>query len=283
MEGNEGLSPNELAAMEGEDETNDDALLSAVVGEEEEAELDKEAETTAAVDKPAAEKKAAAEAGDETPTGESAFLLPEVDVIEVPAGIPAVPFQFRDDGKVLPAFQGQFEALDAKYDAGDLPLTQYNEQRDALKAQMSNEKAADQLWQAECETFWRHNQEWRSGTPLGDMLNGEVMRLAASEKAAGLSGIELIYAAKERVSTAIQSVRGSAKPEPKGEPTPAEKRPASPRPAAATHALGAAPAAAAAEVGQGEFAHLENLQGLDLEAAVAGMTAEQRDRWTREA
>jgi hypothetical protein len=110
------------------------------------------------------------------------------------------------------------------------------------------------------------------------MLNGEVMRLAASEKAAGLSGIEIIYAARERVSLAIASVRGPGK----AEPPAGEKRPSSPRPAAATHALGAAPAAAPAEVGRGEFAHLDTLQGLDLEAAVAGMTAEQRDRWTRE-
>jgi hypothetical protein len=287
MELNEGLSPNELAAMEGEDETNDDALLSAVVGEEEEAEPgEKETETdgkpaAAAAETPAAQKEPGVEAGGETPTGESAFVLPELDEIVVPAGIPAVSFQFRDDGKILPAFQGSFQELDAKYDAGELPLSQYNEQRDALRAQMSNEKADAQLWTAECETFWRHNKDWRSGTPLGDMLNGEVMRLAASEKSAGLTGIEIIYAAKERVSKAIASVRPD-KAASKAELPAGAKRPASPRPAPATHALGAAPAAAPADVGGGEFTHLDNLQGLDLEAAVAGMTADQRDRWTRE-
>jgi len=290
MEGKEGLSPEELAAMEGEDETQTDELLASVAGEgdeavsgEEEGKSEKEPEGKAPVtedgDKPGVPSSST--------SAETVFSLPELgetEEIEVPADIPPVRFRFRDDGKVLPEFKDQFTGLDARYDEGDITLSEYNEQRDALKAQMNNAKADVQLWTAECETFWQHNKEWRLGTPLGDMLNGEVIRLAASEKAAGLSGIELIYAAKERVSQALDSVRGRRQIEAETKPATLDgkKRPASPRPAAATHALGTAPAAAPAEVGQGEFAHLDNLQGLDLEAAVASMTPEQRDRWTRE-
>jgi hypothetical protein len=42
------------------------------------------------------------------------------------------------------------------------------------------------------------------------------------------------------------------------------------------------PAAAAPEVGRGEFTHLDNLNGLDLERAVAALSPEQRERWAAE-
>ncbi len=316
-ENNEGLSPEELAAIEGEDETQTDDLLAAVAGAGDEAGADVsseggeksaggEAGSEAGAETPpdgdAAEPGAAApdgEGGDpdkeisggggekpagETPAAEEPVLtLPESATIEVPENIPQVRFQFRDDGQVLPGYQPRFVELDEKYESGDLPLSEYNEQRDALKAAMNNEKADAQLWQAECETFWRHNKDWRPGTPLFDMLNGEIMRLAQNEQAQGLSGIEIIYAAHKRVSEAVAALQpnGGAKPkEPAGNP--AGKRPASPKPSAAAHALGTIPPAAPADVGQGEFAHLDNLEGLELEAAVAAMTPAQRDRWVKE-
>lgn len=284
MSENAGLSPNELAAMEGEDETQTDDLLEAVAGEEEE-EAGAAADEEAAVAVSAAETTTAAAETVTTETTETAvapdldLTLAAGDVLEVPANLPVVRFQFRDDGQVLPEFAEQFAELDTKYEAGTLPLAQYNEQRDVLRAEMGNIKADAQLWAAECDTFWKHNPNWKPGSPLADMLDGEVRRLAAQGTEQGLSGIEIIYAAQARVIKAIDAVRtpGAATAT-----TTTTARPASPRPAAATHALAAMPAAAAADTGKGEFAHLDTLAGLDLERAVAGLSADQRERWAQE-
>jgi membrane protein involved in colicin uptake len=48
--------------------------------------------------------------------------------------------------------------------------------------------------------------------------------------------------------------------------------------------LGGVPSAGENDLGkdnEGEFAHLNGLNGMDLEVAVAGMTPEQQDRWAR--
>lgn len=291
MEQNDGLSPEELAAIEGEDETQTDDLLEAVAennpkgdddAPDEEAPAEAVPEEAAAAVKeeqegddpekgpgPVEEPEAQAKKdGDEVEPAGMPLDTGEIGEIKVPDNIPHVRFQFRDDGQVLPEYKERFSELDDKYEAGYLPLGDYNEQRDALKAEMANIKANAQLWQAECEAFWAHNKDWQPGTPLFDMLNGEVRRLAASEQASGLSGIELIYAAQERVSHAIAALNPPAgQPKPNsGKPaeSKASHRPASPKPPDTTHALGTVPPAAPAEVGRGEFAHLETLEGLEL-------------------
>jgi hypothetical protein len=87
---------------------------------------------------------------------------------------------------------------------------------------------------------------------------------------------------KDRVEQALGVVR-----EPAAQPMQNAKaggqRPAAARPNPATHALGTMPAAAPAEVGGGEFKHLDTLSGLELERAVAALTPDQRDRWAAEA
>lgn len=286
MEGNEGLSPAELAAMDGEDETNSDELLEAVAGSDEVGEGETDGDTAGVAQVAAAGEAATAAAAAAVIPEPAAELVADSVTIEVPENLPPVAFQFRDDGKVLPEFAPEFAKLDEQYEEGNLPLSAYNAQRDALKAQMNNVKADGQLWQAECETFWRHNKDWRPGTPLFDMLDGEVKRLAASEQAQGLTGLQTIYAAQARVSRVLSGLQPQAG---KQQATAAAaagkdegKRPASPRPSAVAHALGAMPAAAAAEVGKGEFAHLDTLAGLDLERAVAALSPEARERWTME-
>ncbi len=307
MDGKDGLSPEELAAMEGEEENQTDEILEEIAGEEETDEAEETEEETESGDEDAAEKGAgegpadeeessqkrqeqpgaetgaAADAGGED-AARGALALPEIGEITVPENLPQVQFQFRDDGKVLPEFQPKFASLDEKYEAGEVTLSDYNAQRDTLRAEMNNLKADEQRWQTECETFWRHNQDWRPGSPLFDMLNGEVMRLAQSEQAQGLSGLQIIYAAQARVQQAIEGLHPSGKASVKKEAKPAKEaaRPAAVRPPAATHALGATPAASPAETGGGEFAHLETLSGLDLERAVAAMTPDQRERWAQE-
>lgn len=285
MEGNEGLSPEELAAMDGEDETNSDELLEAVAGSDEDGAGETDGEDAGETQADGAGEAAAAVAVTPEPAAVAAAVaVADPAHIVVPENLPAVAFQFRDDGKVLPEFAPEFAKLDEQYEEGNLSLSAYNAQRDALKAQMNNVKADGQLWQAECETFWRHNKDWQPGTPLFDMLDGEVKRLAASEQAQGLTGLQVIYAAQERVGKALAALQPQAG---KHQATAAAgkdegKRPASPRPSVVAHALGTMPAAAAAEVGGGEFAHLDTLSGLDLERAVSALSPEARERWTME-
>lgn len=285
MEGNEGLSPEELAAMDGDEETNSDEFLEAVAGSDEVGGGETDGEDAGETQAEGAGEAAAAVAVIPEPAAVAAAVADPAHIV-VPENLPAVAFQFRDDGKVLPEFAPEFAKLDEQYEEGNLSLSAYNAQRDALKAQMNNVKADGQLWQAECETFWRHNKDWRPGTPLFDMLDGEVKRLAASEQSQGLTGLQMIYAAQARVSKALVALQPQAG---KQQATAAAaagkdegKRPASPRPSAVAHALGAMPAAAAAEVGGGEFAHLDTLAGLDLERAVAALSPEARERWTME-
>jgi transcription initiation factor TFIID subunit TAF12 len=89
-------------------------------------------------------------------------------------------------------------------------------------------------------------------------------------------------AAKTGVETALGLMPKPAAPGAQQQQQKPAERPASPRPATAAHALGAMPAAAAPEVGRGEFTHLDNLNGLDLERAVAALSPEQRERWAAE-
>jgi hypothetical protein len=222
----------------------------------------------------AAPENAAAVEAPAAVAAETDSLMPVIaadEQIEVPANIPPVSFRFRDDGKILPEFEGQFSALDDKYEAGEVTLREYNQQRDALRADMLAVKQDSQLWQAECETFWKHNPQWRPGGVLFDMLNGEVIRIASSEQGKTLAGIEVIYAAQARVEKAVASVRGGKQPEPakpdadKGGGGETDKRPTAERPDLKT--LGGLPAAESPET-QGEFGYLDNLEGMELEAAV---------------
>lgn len=274
MEGNEGLSPEELAAMEGEDETQTDDLLAQVAGEKEE-------EETPVVEVPAAAAPAApAAAMPDAPTPAAAAveegLLAGVNMADAPTVAMFTP-QYSED--LRPDLQQKLDAARERYEAGeeDMDLAAYEKVQRQVNAENLTWQTHSARWNAEQAAFFGKFKEFAGQGPLRDALDGEIRRLDATAEGQNLSGMELLMAARAKVSAAFGL--GSPKAEPRKEPA---ARPASARPAAATHALGELPAAAVPEVGGGEFAHLETLSGLDLERAVAALSPEQRERWAAE-
>ena len=212
--------------------------------------------------------------------------------------IPPVHFVPKLSGDVLPRFQQQIDALEGskqaerdaledKFEAGDIDSKAYREQSraidSALRAETRKIEAASQnaeingqLWAAEQAAFFRANKTYtREVNPvLWGTLNQEVMRVANDPATAGLTGIQVLCLAKANVEKAFSAMfPGASK-----DKAPADKpgkKPVTPKPKAQrpTHqTLRDVPAADTADVGNDRFAHLDKLTGLKLEAAIAAMS-----------
>ena len=212
--------------------------------------------------------------------------------------IPPVHFVPKLSGDVLPRFQQQIDALEGskqaerdaledKFEAGDIDSKTYREQSraidSALRAETRKIEAASQnaeingqLWAAEQAAFFRANKTYtREANPvLWGTLNQEVMRVANDPATAGLTGIQVLCLAKANVEKAFSAMfPGASK-----DKAPAEKpgkKPVTPKPKAQRpnhQTLRDVPAADTADVGNDRFAHLDKLTGLKLEAAIASMS-----------
>ena len=212
--------------------------------------------------------------------------------------IPPVHFVPKLSGDVLPRFQQQIDALEGskqaerdaledKFEAGDIDSKAYREQSraidSALRAETRKIEAASQnaeingqLWAAEQAAFFRANKTYtRESNPvLWGTLNQEVMRVANDPATAGLTGIQVLCLAKANVEKAFSAMfPGASK-----DKAPAEKpgkKPVTPKPKAQRpnhQTLRDVPAADTADVGNDRFAHLDKLTGLKLEAAIASMS-----------
>ena len=212
--------------------------------------------------------------------------------------IPPVHFVPKLSGDVLPRFQQQIDALEGskqaerdaledKFEAGDIDSKAYREQSraidSALRAETRKIEAASQnaeingqLWAAEQAAFFKVNKTYtRESNPvLWGTLNQEVMRVANDPATAGLTGIQVLCLAKANVEKAFSAMfPGASK-----DKAPAEKpgkKPVTPKPKAQRpnhQTLRDVPAADTADVGNDRFAHLDKLTGLKLEAAIASMS-----------
>ena len=212
--------------------------------------------------------------------------------------IPPVHFVPKLSGDVLPRFQQQIDALEGskqaerdaledKFEAGDIDSKAYREQSraidSALRAETRKIEAASQnaeingqLWAAEQAAFFKANKTYtREANPvLWGTLNQEVMRVANDPATAGLTGIQVLCLAKANVEKAFSAMfpgagKGKAPAEKPG------KKPVTPKPKAQRpnhQTLRDVPAADTADVGNDRFAHLDKLTGLKLEAAIASMS-----------
>ena len=212
--------------------------------------------------------------------------------------IPPVHFVPKLSGDVLPRFQQQIDALEGskqaerdaledKFEAGDIDSKAYREQSraidSALRAETRKIEAASQnaeingqLWAAEQAAFFRANKTYtRESNPvLWGTLNQEVMRVANDPATAGLTGIQVLCLAKANVEKAFSAMFPGASKD-KAPTEKSGKKPVTPKPKAQrpTHqTLRDVPAADTADVGNDRFAHLDKLTGLKLEAAIAAMS-----------
>jgi hypothetical protein len=189
--------------------------------------------------------------------------------------------------------QAKIDALDQRYEDGDIALKEYNKERDKLRDEIAelksdfknatrqaeidkshNEQVAAQKWDWEQQTFFEQNPEYNfdKDPVLYGAIDSCVKTLAAKEENASKSGFWFLNEAKKMVDEKFKIT--TSKTEDKG----GDGRDV-PRPDLKT--LSHIPSADKNQITnkQDEFSHLDNLSGLELEKEVAKLTKEQQDRF----
>lgn len=283
----ERLTPEERAEWDAMDADITDEALAALAGEDDDTSdddddddhTDDDGETNDGNhDDGATSGEGAADEGGSQGEDEKTVLVTDEE-------LPIVHFVPQYSGELLPEYQEQVAALTEKYEAGDLSLTEMLAETRKIEASSRNQETNDQLWGAEQKAFFQHNPNFDPGKNriLAGALNQEVIRLANSQEAAGLSGIQILYAAKKSVSEALGlSTVASKSDTDNGKQSKSQEKP---KPKASRPDLktlgGVAAADEDADTGTGKFAHLEKLEGLALEAAVAKLSPAEQAEWLR--
>lgn len=212
--------------------------------------------------------------------------------------IPAVHFAPKLTGELLPGFaEAEAEAytaadakrteVEAQFEAGELTEEQMkaenrkieqslNAEIRKINAANTNAELDSQRWQAEQAAFFGKYSQYAETPILFNALNAEVIRLANLPECAGKTGIQVLMLAKAEVDKQLQTFTGTRLGAVASKPAIATK-PKSPPPAIQT--LGAVPAAAANDVGQDKFAHINSLKGAAYDAAIAALTPAQRQAY----
>ncbi len=197
--------------------------------------------------------------------------------------------------------QLKLDELDKKYDDGDVKLTEYNRERDAINRQIINENntrnqairdeaianrtqtRADLVWRSEQATFFKTRPEYEylpEGTIKGKILYGALNEIVKSLDAdpmnTGLSGMALLLKADKQVKEAFGTLQKAEDKSPEVKPKAPERKPPAPLPK--TKTLADIPNAAPNETG-GPYAGLDKLRGQAYEDALERLTPAQRDRY----
>lgn len=213
------------------------------------------------------------------------------DEIVIPDDIPTVkvdPFVPKISGEVLPEYQAKIDALDAKYEDGTLPMAEHRKEVRKLEAASQNAEIQAQLeahtqgtWKKEQAVFLDKNPQFRDtkNRILFGALNQEVIRLANDERTVGMTGLQILYAAKANVDKEIGAVTGK----PPVIPAKVDDKKAGgnkPKAAKPTHqTLADIPAAAANDTEGDRFAYLDKLDGLVIEAALNKLSDTDRQAY----
>lgn len=295
-----GLSQQEIDAINGVDDDQDDAALADIAGDDDgdDAGGDDDGgqdEDDAAGDGAGDVSDGGEGAGDQGDEGQDGQPVATDDLFAVvPDDLPEVTFTPKLSGELLPEFaqateqaydaaDAKIDAIEAKFSEGELDedakraeIRKVERERDAeirrLNASSQNMEIEGQKWQAEQAAFFKANDAYAKNNTLFNALNAEVVRIANLPESAGKSGLQVLYAAKATVDAAIMAIAGTARAAatPKAAQTSQPQKPKARMPDVKT--LTDVPAAAAPEVGQDRFAHLDKLDGLQLEAALARMS-----------
>lgn len=289
-----------LAEPEGEDEGGDDESgvtdipVAGVPGEKPPAQAADPAPAAAAAAAPAAAAAAPAPAAPEEIV--PPLRLPEISVrATVPADLEA---QFAK----LDTDQA---ALDRKLDEGDLESKDYAresrklaDQRQELRdirtevdtVTRTNVATRTAHWNAAQATFFDRRAEFKTPIMMG-ALDAALRDLYANQKYAGADYNWLLAKAAAEVDKAMGKSEAAPAP-PAATPGAKQATPAVDKAKAALAradadrkvlptTLGGLPAADAEQPGSsgGEFSHLDNLSGMELEEAIAKMPREAADRY----
>jgi hypothetical protein len=300
-----GLSDEERAAIQDTEGSDEAANLEAVIGDDDDDDAAAQAEAEAAAkaqaeaeaeakeaaggegEDAAAAEAAAAAAGDEGAAGDDDDMAGDL-VTE----LAVVPVENYDEK--MAAFKEQKAELRKKLDDGDLDLTQYEEQKDAIvqqetellikqnaaiSAAQQNQHMAIRQWEREQKHFFsKEENKIYEDKYIGAALNQAVKDLANDPKHADKPGLFFLQEADRIIREKF------GKPAPakinKDEGKGKDKGGRKPDLSGVPKTLGGIPAAETTDTAA-EFAHLEGLNGIELEAALARMPKEQADRYLR--
>lgn len=276
-----GLSPEEIAALNGDD-GGDTQALDAIIGdadpEDDDAGLDVDPD---------------ADAGDEADGDADPENKPEdaAAVVDAPANAQAAEFQpqvvtqpVENFAQKMEAFETQKAELRTKLNDGDIDLEEYEKLKDAVTDQATelrmqqrdhenevkrrtNEGA--QRWQWEQEQFFGRaaNQIYSTNRLLNAALDTAVKDLANDPANAQQTGSWFLEEADRQVRALMAGTVETAKD--------AEKKPAKadrkPDLTGIPKTLSTIPAAEAVDTGGAEFDYLDKLTGAALEQALAAI------------
>lgn len=182
----------------------------------------------------------------------------------------------------------KLKSLREQFDNGEITLDAYTEQRESIvwavrqadyaKQQNEANRAAVQreVWDQTVRDFLDDHPEYKDPI-LFDGLDGQLRRLGKEEANADKTAKWFLTQAHTNVMAVFKAADPAkvdpAKVDPAKVPEVRELKPRAPQ------TLATVPSSGAPAAGGGEFAHLENMSGLELESAVAKMTQAQRDRY----
>lgn len=287
------------------------ATEDAAAAEAAAADARKSAEEKAAEAKAAAEKKAADEAA-----AAAAAAKPAPDDDDAPPFTPRYVAQpVEDFDKKMTALNERTTAALAKFKDGSITIEDYNAERDTvekeraelreanLKATIAAEQAVqtgEQRWQWEIERFFRRvfrteGIDYADSRRLNGALDTEVKRLAGLKENEDKNSQWFLEEAHKNVKASLNlTSKAGAGDKAAAEAAAAAAEAKRKADEAATAAalkgrkvdkaklapdVGGAAKAGDEDTGGGEFAALDKLEGMELEAALARLTPDQQARY----
>lgn len=300
-----GLSPQEIEALEDDDTPGgiNDLPNEPQLSAEELDDEQNDAETLAAKEKADAEAKVAADAkaaADAKEEGDDKIEADASGAKSDPADDKLFAPTYRADA--VEDYDKKIEDLTTAFEKGDIQLAQFNKERDVLvraqtKAEIAEESKKqnlEQRWDWEIDRFMDDareqkelgNIDYRANKILQASLDAAVKDLASKEENANKSGRWYLTEAHKQVMANFGRTATEKTADEKAAETAAAEalKKAGRRPdlKAVPKTLGGLPAASPSETGSdSEFSHLEKLDGMSLERAIAKMTPEQQDRYAQ--
>jgi len=286
MDNLSGLSAEEEAALE--DELNSEEGLDEELDEELEDEIVAESKDEEAVDSPDEEtvdEEIKAGADDPSPADD-----PKDDVEE---DVAITPKEFTPEYKVdapedltdqLAAVSDKITALDEQLEDGDIDLTDYRKQMRehsqsreeliALKTKQEissemNQQSAEQRWEWEQDLFMseKTSEIYKTEPAMHAALDATIKTVGSEEGWREKTGLDVLREADRRVKSLMGVKPPKLESVPAPEPKPQIPQTLSNIPSADTNIEG------------GEFDFIDKLDGMEQEAAIAKLSAEQYDRY----
>lgn len=301
-------SPEELAAMQAladgaparsdaddEDDENDDASNPAAKVEKP-ADQEKPAATPKDADADAA-AAAAAEAAATAKPGTEATKADATHDAKAKEFTPRYESKLPEDYEAqVAALRTQEAALRTQFKDGDLEFEAYEEKRDALQKQREdlmvtrvksevsqdlNTQTAEQQWQANVDSFLTRAAKEDGGIDYrADQAKAadldQFVKVLASRADNSDKSMEWFLVEADRRVKALHGIAAPAK-----EAVAAANAARKPDLSEAPKTLAQVPGSAGAIEGESEFANIDNLEGEELEAAIAKMTPAQRKRFEK--